>query len=912
MGGRTVVVVLLLLAQSMARAASGADNDLINPPVPTNYSVSGVYPRRIPVAGTGPDGQPQMLVVRGRNFTSLAGLPLYCWLSESNCGWHWTLVMNYLNTTARLINDTVVECPAPAFTLGGRAILSVFPDRPYRSSAADPGLRTTRLIASGVKGDQWHRQRQVGVRQPPPTIPQPPGYSEKMAACVVQDLSVADALSYEGYSNPWAEPLSVSVEYFPLLTMATARFPFTIGSPSEMLLTVAPEVRMESVSDLRVTIVLLAMDSGVNVTLASSVHVEPGRTTRVSFSLSLVKRWEKVLTNATAVLSGAVVGGRGGRSVIASTYCRFLFAGPPIPTQIITDHASGTLLGEGDTKVAVQGWYQGWSKFEAKRVVQMTDRASYRGANGVLSAGMPGNVELPGANANATLAAQQWKLNDERLDDAIAFIKHAHSVGLWVIADVTTLWGLQGTVGYNGSDCCTTHKCPCYPNAGPHGNQTMLATMRHQLGRLRDTPGLLGYTTGSAGLWFTSSAYTLYQVLKTVDPYHPTMLVMGGAGGAVINYETVDVVMPEAYEGPMGCAAVVNCVRSYPNDWSVVGDYGPGSGDEGQLYSASYAIAMAGGRANMWFMENYINEVSGKVEANTADFQLHALGPSMWSARLYPELQPALSATPAVKIMARGYAQPCGAETNPCANYGVARTAANLPWPRPRIQDGCLIHLILLNTGEPMVINFDASVRIPGACGCPSTVNATQLFQGSIVAGAVVPLILRPVKPGSSDLVANFSGSIGRYGTTVLQLNCSGSADDELPESETAARPPQLVVNPSFEIDCVRTPSLVGGFESFGQWRESPGQQAGDSNPLMPSIAMPVDTPFGTIRPGALRLDRSFLSLFIGRSSKRRWHSPFLLSHLLSQPELHACSARTFARAEQSLAMRSVAAHAPK
>ena len=155
----------------------------------------------------------------------------------------------------------------------------------------------------------------------------------------------------------------------------------------------------------------------------------------------------------------------------------------------------------------------------------MTDRASYRGANSVLSSGMPGCVQLPGANANASLASEQWQLNDRRLDDAIAFIRHAHSVGLWVIADVTTLWPLQGTVGYNGSDCCTTRSCPCYPNAGPHGNKSLLATMRHQLGRLRDTPGLLGYTTASAGLWFTSSAYTLYQVLKTVDPYHPTMLV---------------------------------------------------------------------------------------------------------------------------------------------------------------------------------------------------------------------------------------------------------------------------------------------------------------------------------------------------------------------------------------------------
>ena len=77
---------------------------------------------------------------------------------------------------------------------------------------------------------------------------------------------------------------------------------------------------------------------------------------------------------------------------------------------------------------------------------------------------------------------------------------------------------------------------------------------------------------------------------------------MGGAGGAVLNYETVDVVMPEAYSGPMGCAAIVNCVRSYPNDWSVVGDYGPGEGDQGQLYAAAYAMSLVGGRANMWFM----------------------------------------------------------------------------------------------------------------------------------------------------------------------------------------------------------------------------------------------------------------------------------------------------------------------
>ena len=51
---------------------------------------------------------------------------------------------------------------------------------------------------------------------------------------------------------------------------------------------------------------------------------------------------------------------------------------------------------------------------------------------------------------------------------------------------------------------------------------------------------------------------------------------------------------------------------------------------------------------------------------------------------------------------------------------------------------------------------------------------------------------------------------------------------------------------------CACVSGQVGGFESFGQWRQSgksngdgTGQQGGDSNPLMPSIEMPVDTPFG-------------------------------------------------------------------
>lgn len=46
----------------------------------------------------------------------------------------------------------------------------------------------------------------------------------------------------------------------------------------------------------------------------------------------------------------------------------------------------------------------------------------------------------------------------------------------------------------------------------------------------------------------------------------------------------------------------------------------------------------------------------------------------MWSARTHPQLQPSLSVTPAVKVLSRAYAQPCDDTTNPCANFGAART----------------------------------------------------------------------------------------------------------------------------------------------------------------------------------------------------------------------------------------------
>jgi len=147
-------------------------------------------------------------------------------------------------------------------------------------------------------------------------------------------------------------------------------------------------------------------------------------------------------------------------------------------------------------------------------------------------------------------------------------------------------------------------------------------------------------------------------------------------------------------------------------------------------------------------------------------------------------------------------------------------------------------------------------------CGCPSIVNATQLFQGEVVAAATVKELNLSPEPSGETVAANFSGNIGRFGTNVFQINCSFmssqaiEADVSAIAKHTTAVNAQLVVNPSFEVDLLSTPSLVGSFESFGQWRQgghdhsvSTGQIAGDSNPLMPSIEMPVDTPFGAPQP---------------------------------------------------------------
>lgn len=68
-------------------------NDDRTLPTPTNYyTVQSVSPRRCPVGGMAADGKPQLLMFTGTDFSALAGLPLYCWLSESRCGWHWDLI----------------------------------------------------------------------------------------------------------------------------------------------------------------------------------------------------------------------------------------------------------------------------------------------------------------------------------------------------------------------------------------------------------------------------------------------------------------------------------------------------------------------------------------------------------------------------------------------------------------------------------------------------------------------------------------------------------------------------------------------------------------------------------------------------------------------------------------------------
>ena len=37
----------------------------------------------------------------------------------------------------------------------------------------------------------------------------------------------------------------------------------------------------------------------------------------------------------------------------------------------------------------------------------------------------------------------------------------------------------------------------------------------------------------------------------------------------------------------------------------------------------------------------------------------------------------------------------------------------HLDWPRPQMTGGCLIHLVLLNTGPLIVDQYNARVRIP-------------------------------------------------------------------------------------------------------------------------------------------------------------------------------------------------------
>lgn len=45
----------------------------------------------------------------------------------------------------------------------------------------------------------------------------------------------------------------------------------------------------------------------------------------------------------------------------------------------------------------------------------------------------------------------------------------------------------------------------------------------------------------------------------------------------------------------------------------------------------------------------------------------------------------------------------------------VAGRSPQLDWPRPQITGGCLIHLVLLNTGPLLVDQYHAHVRIPSS-----------------------------------------------------------------------------------------------------------------------------------------------------------------------------------------------------
>lgn len=338
-----------------------------------------------------------------------------------------------------------------------------------------------------------------------------------------------------------------------------------------------------------------------------------------------------------------------------------------------------------------------------------------------------------------------------------------------------------------------------------------------------------------------------------------------------MNWATADQVNPEDYYGAQGVAASQRELQAYPCDWAIAADYGAGEGsDDGGMYVNHWAQMMYGSFFNYWFIESGGPTRAGiKADANKAGFEGRALMPSIWSARLHPELQPTLQVHPAAQLTANAWAEPCVGPHNPCGNFGtdVPSPQGQVRWPPPQFSAGCLIHAVVVNGGPYAVPLWNATVQIPVQCHCPAHVNASYLFRGKDeAAGSGPPILLNLTAQSDRLLVTSFTEhNIAAYGSAILQINCSavagertGHGDREtatVPNERTKDKAGQLIVNPSFELDLRLRPELVGSLCSDAptMWGGPDGTGTGTLespvNPAMPAWTLLESTGYPTIRP---------------------------------------------------------------
>lgn len=250
-----------------------------------------------------------------------------------------------------------------------------------------------------------------------------------------------------------------------------------------------------------------------------------------------------------------------------------------------------------------------------------------------------------------------------------------------------------------------------------------------------------------------------------------------------------------------------------------------------------------------------------KADANKAGFEGRALMPSIWSARLHPELQPVLRVDPSNKLTASAWAESCASPHNPCGNFGtnVASPQGQVRWPPPKMSAGCLIHAVVLNGGPYPVPVWNATITIPTACQCSRGLNMTYLFRGKdLQAGSGQPIPLNLTAQSDELVVASFTEyNIAAYGSAILQINCSVAPDDH--QSSGSSMGAQLVINPSFELDLGERPELVGSLCTDAPIAgtvpitdanpDGTGTMEDPINPAMPACTLPESTAYPVIRP---------------------------------------------------------------